>query len=505
MAINFIPSDPASQDAVGRTMISIAPSADRPAGANDFDVAGLPEEAEYADDTPSFIAWQAREAAIRALNAFERVYGPIPGWTGDSRNRTLPLIPNAGTDLNAYYNRRSVSFFQYMVTGRTVYSGKGMKVVAHETGHAILDAIRPDLFGVNMVEVGAFHEGFGDCIAIHTALADASLRTALLAGGNNLRRVNFVETMGEEMSDAIRVVAGPKHNAAAPRHGHNSFQWAFPTSLPIDGPPGVLINEEHSLGQIVSGVFYDLICSLFEAGPQSDAGLAAAADRAMLLTAKGVLQAPIKPRFLESWGRSMAVLDRNTYGGASQEAIKAAFARHGIAVGASNFLAPKMRLSARSARVDPTSLVTASNKRLVREVLGLDAATPLVTRALHFGEQPVAEVVGKRDVDLSGIDPRLDDVHSTVPQPAIVGGVDGSTALLGAVDSGFTYDAEVRAFAETLLARDAIAFGSASKAGAGFVPGLGVPTHRIATDRGRRILKRVAYTCGCKRHRARAI
>lgn len=503
MPIHYIANDPASTDGSGSSVTEVKPSKDRKPDACGFEIADLPAEQPYGPASPEFVAWQAREGALRALDAFEDAYGPLPGWRGRASHRLLALVPLAGEELNAYYDRASISFFVSTVNGAPVYSGASADVVAHEAGHAILDAIRPDLFGANLMEVGAFHEGFGDCIAILAALADRTQGEALLKQG--LRKENFVESLAEQLSEAIRVVAPAGHNAGAPRHSFNTFQWAFPSSLPIDGRPGVLINEEHSLGQLPAGVFYDLVCHLYDAGGTTGPdALWKAAKTAMKLTARAVEGAPIKPRFFEAWGRAMMVIDAEEFGGKHAAAIRMAFDAHGIAAGASNFLSPRARLSTtrRRASQSAKTLVTPKTKSFVRVALGLAAGARLESRSLNFGTQHVVEVAGSRDVDLTGVSERLANVIAPVPQQALVGDVDDGPALLGAIDTGFTYDAEVRDFAASLVARGAIAFDGkrGSRRGAAMVASAGIPTHRVATERGQRVLKRIAFACGCKLH-----
>jgi hypothetical protein len=135
------------------------------------------------------------------------------------------------------------------VGAQTFFSGASTDVVSHEVGHGLLDSMRPDFFGVNFLEVGAFHEAFGDCIAILTALSDTETRQRLLAVAPNLRARDFVESTAEQLSRAIGL-AIPGHNAAEPRHAFNTFKFQIPSTLPDDGGPGALINEVHSFGEL---------------------------------------------------------------------------------------------------------------------------------------------------------------------------------------------------------------------------------------------------------------
>lgn len=347
MPINFIANDPAAPGAVAQ---EITPISDRAKNKVSFDIPGLPPEAVYPITSNDFVAWQARESAIRTLDVFETIAGPISGWMGKAGDLKLTLHSNAGQDLNAYYDRASVSFFEFPLKKALIYSGASTDVVAHEVGHAILDALRPDLWNVSMLEVGAFHEGFGDCMAIMTALSDADIRADILKSDPALKVANYVEATAEQLSETIAKAVSPSHNAAKPRHGRNNFQWAFPQSLPADGKPGTLINEVHSFGQLTSGCYYDLILEIFRASGGGTDELWSACEIATRLLAAGARAAPVKPRFLDSVGRSMILADRAEGTkpdgtGVNEVHIKTAFANHGIRLSSVGMLAPGAVLS----------------------------------------------------------------------------------------------------------------------------------------------------------------
>ena len=183
-------------------------------------------------------------------------------WQGNRKK--LQLLQDAGVDVNAFYDRNSFAFFHRQIGDATFFSGASTDVVAHEIGHGLLDTIRPDPRDAPFLETGAFHEAFGDCIAVLTALNDQETRERLLAVTTTLRAKNFVESTAEDLSEGIRRLA-PGHNAVRPRHAHNAFQFQIPETLPTNGGPGTLINEVHAFGMLFSGCFYDLIADIFAA------------------------------------------------------------------------------------------------------------------------------------------------------------------------------------------------------------------------------------------------
>ncbi|HTN95557.1 MAG TPA: hypothetical protein VL101_01160, partial [Nordella sp.] len=462
MPINFISNDP---NASGANPKAVVPTPDRPAASMSFKVSPLPAPAIYATDTTDFVAWQAREAALRALITFEKVAGPLVGWTGKASKKKLKLYPDLGEDLNAYYDQDSVSFFEFKIGAKTIYSGASTDVVAHEVGHAILDALRPDLWNVNMLEVAAFHEGFGDCMAVMTALSDRETRIAMLKSNAKLTKPNFAEATAEQLSWAIGKQLGASHNAAKPRRALNKFKWAFPQSLPMDGNASVLINEIHSFGQLTSGCYYDLIGEIFRAGAGGEARLWAACQKATQLLVLAIKSAQVKPRFLEAVGRAMILADRqqgaNADGSGKNEAhIRKAFAGHGITLSVTSFLAPRASLAhaAPGRGAARRAVMTSPAKRQLRSIFDAAPDVKLAERPFSLGGAGSTEVTGQRPVDLSGLAKGLKDVKAYTPQVAIVRRVAGATAVVGSVDSGAAVAAEVRDYVATLVRRNLIAY-----------------------------------------------
>jgi len=499
MPINFIPNDPEdTQMSLAQIQPSAAPAANRVG----FDQAGLPAEAVHAVGTDDFVAWQAREAALRAVAVFEGIHGALPGWRGNPQVKRIRLVPNDGDDLNAYYNRDALLFYKTLISGRQLYSGASTEVVAHEAGHAILDALRPDLWNTMMLEVAAFHEGFGDCIALMTVLSDVNTRTKLLSVDPNLTNPNFVEAMGEELSWGIAKRAGPNHNAAQPRRAFNTLQWNLPDQLPANGGPGVLIREAHSLGQLLSGCYYDIIRGLFSGSALDEAALWKSCEVATYLLAEAVAKAPIKPRFLEAVGRTMLVVDQEKYQGANAAVIRAAYANHNLAVSATTFLAPRATLGPSAPTVAASGAVTlgAGARRRVKEMMSAAPNAKMSLAAFDVGGN-VLTAQTEQDVDLTGISERLENVVARTPYSAFVGDVQGRAALMGAVEAPAAVDMEVRSYVEMLVKRHAVAFDGAPrrtrKKGAGYVASTTIPTHVIRKRGGKEVLERRAFVCAC--------
>ena len=499
MPIAFIPNDPRAGKPAGR---KIKPHRDRKAGQAGFTFDPLPAEKVYGERSRDFLLWQSREAALRALETWEQLASPVRGWMGKPSRKRLRLIAVAGDDLNAYYNRQSLSFFTATVGGKPFYSGTSTDVVAHETGHALLDSIRPELWDSMYFETGAFHEAFGDCVAILTALYDLQTRVALLARSRDLGRRNFVETTAEDLSFAVRKNISPRHNAATPRHARNRFNWVFNDSLPDDGPGSRLINEVHSFGQVFSGCFYDVIRGIYQHdGKKGERALWAAAKKAGQLLVRAAAKAPHVPRFMQAVGRCMALEQEDLFGGRYRDVVRQAFAGHKIALGASSMLAPRASIGAAPALrigTQRASLARPAMNALMRHIRTPPKAR-FEMRTLDLGGRRIAEAKHMRLVDLTGTAKYLAGVRAPAAEPVLLERSEGRAAILGSTPNAAVTEDEVRKFVATLVRHGQISRRPAQSRGGPSVVVGAKPTHEVAKVDGARILRRVRYACGCNR------
>jgi hypothetical protein len=499
MSINFIPNDPRA-GATAPQIRTQAPRPNRPTTRSGFIFSGSAPEGTASPGTPQFLFWQCREAALAALDAWEASAGPHKKWQGN-RSR-LPLLQNVAEDLNAFYDRASFSFFHQTVGSTTFFSGASTDVVSHEVGHGLLDSVRPDFFSVNFLEVGAFHEAFGDCMAMLTALNDLDTRQKLLVAAANLRKKNFVEGTAEDLSEGIRRLQ-PNHNAATPRRAFNTFQFQLPQTLPSNGGPGALINEVHSFGMIMTGCFWDLLANIFATAPQTQAGLLSAAKTTGQILIAGAKGAVIAARFMQSVGRAMVLADQTLNAAANRDHIRNAFQAHNILLGTNTMVAPSMGLAGPAPK--KATLAPATRKDLAARFAAPKGAKMKVAPVNVFGT-PMVEVTHEREVALGSVDKRLKGVVGLAQEPVMVGQSGGRAAVMGIMPHGPDTDSEVQEFVKTLLAHDRIDFGGRKRAPVkrGF---LATPsgenthtTHAIESDGGKKVLVRVRFLCrnGCR-------
>ncbi|MEK6262283.1 MAG: M36 family metallopeptidase [Planctomycetota bacterium] len=498
--IHFIPNDP--QDTV-MPMRKKTPRLNRPANRAGFTFFGEEPEDTYdpGTQTSGFLFWQCREAALAALESWEDVSGvPFTSWQGPTKK--IELRPDDGVDLNAYYNRASLSFFHFPAGSTKFLSGASTDVVAHEAGHGILDAIRPELITSSVFEENAFHEAFGDCVAILTALLDGPTRTAVRP---LLTEKNLVEGTIETLAAGIKSI-NANHNAAVPRRALNKFKWQLPSTLPDFGSagdgPGKLINEIHSFGQVFTGCFYDTIVNIFQAqGGTTDAALLAAVRTSGRLLAQAVATAPLNPRFFREVGRAMVKADEQENAGANRDAIKAGFEAHDIPLGTGAMLAPVAALAgaAPSFKAAAVSLPAAAMKDLRSRIGAIGGK--LATSALRIGGETVAEVIHQRVVSLDRLDKNLKGVVARASEAILVGESGGRAAILSALPEAAIAVDEVETFVWSLLKQGAIDFGNTPKGAVALAAAnaaVNPVTHTIKMIGGKKVLTRFRFACQCQ-------
>jgi len=493
MPIHFIANDPLSVKELPLRVIKPRPA--RSVDWAGFNYYGAVPEKPYALGTPGFLFWQCREAALAALETWEQLAGPLERWY---LAKNLNLHQDKGVDFNAYYDRRNLSFFHGTAAPtpeQRFFSGASTDVVAHECGHAFLDVIRPDLWNSSQFEINAFHEAFGDCMAILTALSDRETRQALLPV---IGTQNFVETTAEDLSAALRR-AFPNCNGASPRRAINSFQWSPPDTLPQQGGPDLLIAECHSFAQIFTGCFYQVLLSLFvvDAEP-TEQGLWEAARQAGRLLIEATRKAPQKSRFFREVGRFMVLADTQA-GGKNCRLIEGAFHYHGVALGLDLTMAASGSVPGEGPVGDH---LDDSTRRSILGRFGTSSGD-LQLDSQEIAGQNVVLASHTKMVHLGDLDPRLQNVVAAAPMTTMVGTTHGRAVLLGSQPNPADVVEEVRCYVRSLLANDDIDFerrvwtkenGMVKELSDGFAP-----THVVEDVGGTRVLRRKCFCCG-RRH-----
>lgn len=212
-------------------------------------------------ESPPFIAVSAFATVWRTIKMFEekRTLGREIHWGFDAPQ--LLLVPRAGWMENAYYERasHSLQFFSFDADGKTIYTSLSRDIVSHETAHALIDGIDPDLYDALDPQGLALHEGIADLTAMLIAFDSSRLTHAILdATGGRIDKSNAFSSIGEQFGDAI---------AGGRRPG---YLRNLKNDAKID-PKNEEI-EPHALSEVISGVLYELIVEMHESFKDEYAG-----------------------------------------------------------------------------------------------------------------------------------------------------------------------------------------------------------------------------------------
>jgi hypothetical protein len=167
--------------------------------------------------SPDAIAVSVFGTVLQTLGVYQRpdVLGHAVRWHFDSPQ--LLIVPRAGTWANAFYDRhsRSIQLYSFPAEGgQVVHTALSRDIVAHETGHAILDALAPALYDALTPESLALHEAIADLTAIVMALQSRQIRDWLLReNGGRLDGDTPVSQLATEFGWAERLNR-PLRNAA---------------------------------------------------------------------------------------------------------------------------------------------------------------------------------------------------------------------------------------------------------------------------------------------------
>ena len=189
----------------------------------------------------------------------------VKSWAG---TRRLMIHPNAGYNYNAYYDRRSLSFFVGKSKNQPIlYTSDSQDIVAHELGHALLDAIRPDLWNTVSLEVWSFHETFADAYAIFSILQyEATRELFIKQTKDNIRNKNIASSLAEEFGILLHKMSNGQNGSLSHslRDATVKFKYKDPLLLPKEGKNNQLIAECHSFGRVFLSAWYEYFILLFE-------------------------------------------------------------------------------------------------------------------------------------------------------------------------------------------------------------------------------------------------
>ena len=209
-------------------------------------------------DTPQFDAVHTYAVVRQTLTMYQRALAaidddtPLP-WEWNNGADTGPLevfphgLPNV---MNAFYSRdqRCLKFGDFIPTGTEVrvFTCRSFDIVAHETGHAVLDGLKPQwLLAANPPQTGGLHEAFGDLTAIFLSLSQLDQCEAIVAQTKaRLHDKNFLSDIAEQFGLALGRPNGLRN---------------ADTDITLSQAG----NQVHAISQVFTGAMYDILADLF--------------------------------------------------------------------------------------------------------------------------------------------------------------------------------------------------------------------------------------------------
>ena len=205
--------------------------------------------------TPEFDAVHAFAVVRGTLTMYQRALaaGGAPAtvpwqWNTPTVADPIQVFPRHSNMQNAFYSRtgRLLAFGFFPKAGATIFTCRSLDIVAHETGHAVLDGLKPNwLLSGNPPQTGALHEAFGDLTAIFVTLSQLDQVEAVIAQTKaNLHNKTFLADLAEEFGLALGQPMGL-------RNADNDLKL------------GQVGNEVHALSQVFTGAMYDIVADIF--------------------------------------------------------------------------------------------------------------------------------------------------------------------------------------------------------------------------------------------------
>jgi hypothetical protein len=170
-------------------------------------------------------------------------------WAFDGSQ--LLVVPRAGEWGNAFYERESRSLQLFYVkpdSRHTIYACHSMDILAHETAHAVLDGIAPDLYDSLLPE----------SLALHEAVAD--LTTLLMAFSSRKLAEHVLEQTGGSITTPSAFTEIAEQFGAAIHPGQEGLRNLFNdrTMTNVD------TSEPHALSEVLSGALYHVMVRIHE-------------------------------------------------------------------------------------------------------------------------------------------------------------------------------------------------------------------------------------------------
>jgi hypothetical protein len=168
-------------------------------------------------------------------------------WNGPTNSDPILVQPRHSQMQNAFYSpgQRLLAFGHFMQGTAQIFTCRSLDIVAHETGHAVLDGLKPNWISAGNPQTGGLHESFGDLSAIFLALSQLDQVEAVIAQTKgNLHDKTFLSDLAEQFGLALGRPNGL-------RNADNDLRLSQ------------VGNEVHAISQVFTGAIYDVLADIY--------------------------------------------------------------------------------------------------------------------------------------------------------------------------------------------------------------------------------------------------
>ncbi len=300
-----------------------------------------PDSEPESFETTEFMQVSTFATVLKVLEFFESSdnLGRKVRWAFGADK--LKIIPRAGEGRNAFYDRanHNIQFYFHRASqGHTIYTALSHDIVVHETTHAVLDGVAPDLYDAILPQSLALHEAMADITAITQTLLNEMVLFSYdaLTGGTDKDEYSALSNIAEEFGADIRRSEGKNYL----RRMKNFFCMRQNRMPDPSAAVVVPADEPHQLSQVLSGVLYAVMERRMSETHRPAADIFATLETTFVPAARRVARIivraldylpPGEASFID-YGRAFVLAARTTYKRPQKEVrwLKQEFVERGI-------------------------------------------------------------------------------------------------------------------------------------------------------------------------------
>lgn len=214
----------------------------------------------------------------------------------------INVFPKAGNMANAYYSRQDQAlkffYFNSPKNKERINTCRSWDIVSHETGHAVLDGLKPGYLSSWNPQTGGLHESFGDITAIFSLLQQLDMcETVIAESKGNLHDKGFFPALAEQFGDAIG-----RENGL--RNADNDLKLSD------------VGTEVHDISQVFTGAIYDILADMYQDSVKLDhddpaVTLYNAGDHLQAILLAAILRSPNRNTTYKDVAQNMIALETN--------------------------------------------------------------------------------------------------------------------------------------------------------------------------------------------------